>query len=55
MPCLGNHEIEFDNGSQGYASYLTRYLLPDNGVPGFSGNWYSFRVGAALFISLDAA
>ena len=54
MPCLGNHEIEFDNGAQGYASYLTRYLLPDNGVPGFSGNWYSFRVGSALFISLDA-
>jgi Purple acid Phosphatase, N-terminal domain/Calcineurin-like phosphoesterase len=54
MPALGNHEIEFDNGEQGYTSYLTRYRLPDNGVRGFRGNWYSFVVGSALFISLDA-
>jgi alkaline phosphatase D len=54
MPALGNHEIEFDNGPQGYSSYLTRYTLPDNGVSGFGGRWYSFRVGSALFISLDA-
>jgi 3',5'-cyclic AMP phosphodiesterase CpdA len=47
MPCPGNHEIEFDNGPQGFTSYLTRYLLPDNGVPGFRGYWYSFRVGPA--------
>ena len=55
MPCLGNHEVEFDNGPQGYTSYLTRYHLPDNGVPGFGGRWYAFRVGAALFVSLDAS
>jgi hypothetical protein len=54
MPCPGNHEIEFDNGPQGYTSYLTRYLLPDNGVPRFRGHWYSFRIGSALFVSLDA-
>ena len=54
MPCLGNHEVEFDNGSQGFTSYLTRYTLPDNHVPGFAGRWYSFRVGSVLFISLDA-
>jgi hypothetical protein len=54
MPCPGNHEIEFDNGPQGLTSYLTRYTLPDNGVPGFRGRWYSFRVGSALFISLAA-
>jgi 3',5'-cyclic AMP phosphodiesterase CpdA len=54
MPCPGNHEIEFGNGPQGLASYLTRYTLPDNGVPGFRGRWYSFRVGSALFVSLDA-
>jgi hypothetical protein len=54
MPCLGNHEVEFYNGPQGFTSYLTRYTLPENGVPGFRGRWYSFRVGAALFISLDA-
>ncbi len=54
MPCPGNHEVEFDNGPQGFTSYLTRYLLPDNGVPGFRGRWYAFRVGAVLFVSLDA-
>jgi hypothetical protein len=54
MPCLGNHEVEFDNGPQGFTSYLTRYTLPENHVPGFRGHWYSFRVGSALFISLDA-
>jgi hypothetical protein len=37
MPCPGNHEVEFDNGPQGYTSYLTRYLLPDNGIPAFRG------------------
>jgi len=54
MPCPGNHEIEFYNGPQGLTSYLTRYQLPDNGVPGFRGHWYSFRIGSAVFISLDA-
>jgi Purple acid Phosphatase, N-terminal domain/Calcineurin-like phosphoesterase len=54
MPCPGNHEIEFGNGPQGLTSYLTRYTLPDNGVRGFRGRWYSFRVGSALFISLAA-
>ncbi len=32
MPCPGNHEVEFDNGPQGFTSYLTPYLLPDNGT-----------------------
>ena len=54
MPCPGNHEVEFNNGPQGFASYLTRYTLPDNRVPGFGGRWYSFRVGSVLFVSLDA-
>ncbi len=54
MPCLGNHEVEFDNGPQGFTSYLTRYTLPDNDVPGFGGRWYSFRTGSVLFVSLDA-
>jgi Calcineurin-like phosphoesterase/Purple acid Phosphatase, N-terminal domain len=53
MPCPGNHEIEFNNGDQGFTSYLTRYTLPDNGTP-FRGRWYSFRVGSAVFISLSA-
>jgi hypothetical protein len=54
MPCPGNHEVEFTNGPQGFTSYLTRYLLPDNLMPGFRGRWYSFKVGSALFVSLDA-
>ena len=54
MPAPGNHEVEFNNGPQGFTSYLTRYRLPDNGVPGFRGRWYSFRVGSVLFVSLDA-
>jgi hypothetical protein len=53
MPCPGNHEIEFENGPQGFTSYLTRYSLPSNGTK-FPGRWYSFRVGTALFISLQA-
>jgi len=53
MPCLGNHECEFNNGAQGFTSYLSRYALPENGTP-FPGRWYSFRVGPVLFISLDA-
>jgi hypothetical protein len=55
MPCPGNHELEFYESQDGYASYLTRYTLPDNGLPQFSGRWYSFRVGSVLFISLDAS
>jgi hypothetical protein len=53
MPCPGNHEIEFNNGPQGFNSYLTRYTLPNNGTR-FSGLWYQFKIGSALFISLSA-
>jgi hypothetical protein len=53
MPCPGNHEIEFCNGSQGLNSYLTRYSLPSNGTE-YPGRWYSFQVGSALFVSLSA-
>ncbi|CAB3796286.1 hypothetical protein LMG28614_04338 [Paraburkholderia ultramafica] len=53
MPCPGNHELEFNNGEQGLASYLSRYTLPDNHSR-FQGRWYSFRVSSVLFISLDA-
>jgi hypothetical protein len=54
MPCPGNHEIEFTNGPQGLASYLTRYQLPDNGLPRWRGHWYAFRAGSVLVVSLDA-
>jgi hypothetical protein len=52
MPCPANHEIEFYTGPQGLGSYLSRFLLPDNGTS-FPGHWYSFRVGSVFFISLD--
>lgn len=54
MPAPGNHEIEFGNGPQGFASYLARYTLPSNGIPPFEGRWYSFQVGSVLFVSLSA-
>jgi len=53
MPCPGNHEIEFGNGSDGMNAYLTRFTLPANGTA-FPGRWYQFQVGSALFISLHA-
>lgn len=53
MPCPGNHELEFNNGKEGLASYLTRYMLPDSGTR-FPGCWYSFQVGSVFFVSLDA-
>jgi Calcineurin-like phosphoesterase/Purple acid Phosphatase, N-terminal domain/TAT (twin-arginine translocation) pathway signal sequence len=56
MTALGNHESEWANGPLGYASYHTRFDPPDNGsrVRGWQGNWYTFQVGSALFVSLDA-
>lgn len=54
MPALGNHENESGNGPQGFASYLTRFALPDNGSRAFRGNWYAFTAGSVRVISLDA-
>ena len=47
------------NGPYGYGHYLSRFLLPDNGVTNYDGNqlrgnFYSFQVGTVLFVSLDA-
>ncbi|HEY2287426.1 MAG TPA: metallophosphoesterase family protein [Streptosporangiaceae bacterium] len=47
------------NGPYGYGHYLSRFLLPDNGVTNWDGNhlrgnFYSFQVGTVAFISLDA-
>jgi hypothetical protein len=46
------------NGPYGYGHYLSRFLLPDNGVTNWDGNhlrgnFYSFQVGTVKFISLD--
>lgn len=54
MPCLGNHEVEFGNGPQGFDAYLHRFLLPDNGLGDLRGHFYAFQVGSVLFVSLDA-
>jgi hypothetical protein len=54
MPVPGNHETEFNNGPQGFTSYLARYMLPSNECGEFEGRWYSFRVGSVLFVSLSA-
>ncbi|MFE9551974.1 purple acid phosphatase family protein [Streptomyces sp. NPDC006703] len=53
MPAPGNHEVEAGGGELGYASYHTRFDLPDNRTRDFCGNWYSFQVGSVLFLSLD--
>jgi hypothetical protein len=47
------------NGPYGFGHYLSRFLLPDNGVTNWDGNrlrgnFYSFQVGTVTFISLDA-
>jgi len=56
MTALGNHESEWGNGPLGYASYQTRFDLPATGSnrPAWQGNWYSFKVGSAFIVSLDA-
>jgi alkaline phosphatase D len=55
----GGSYPQYANGRFGQASYQTRFTLPDNGTGawgsgGFSGCFYSFRVGSVQFISLDA-
>jgi hypothetical protein len=47
------------NGPYGYGHYLSRFLLPDNGVVNHDGNrlrgnFYAFRVGTVQFVALDA-
>jgi len=47
------------NGPYGYGHYLSRFLLPDNGLVNWDGNrlrgnFYTFQVGTVQFISLDA-
>jgi alkaline phosphatase D len=73
MPAIGNHENELGaagrdgkpsttaywNGPYGNGTYLSRFLLPDNGVRNYDGNhlrgsFYSFQVGTVFFVSLDA-
>jgi Purple acid Phosphatase, N-terminal domain/Calcineurin-like phosphoesterase len=51
----GNHW----NGPYGFGHYLSRFLLPDNGLVNWDGNrlrgnFYAFQVGTVKFIALDA-
>ena len=47
MPCVGNHECYGTalGREQMPELYLKAFGLPDNGVAGFSGQWYAFRAG----------
>jgi hypothetical protein len=53
LPVPGNHGAGTADQEQALASYLARYSLPGNGVQGFEGRWYEFRVGTAAFICLS--
>ena len=49
----GDHGAEPADRERALRSYLARYSLPGNGVPGFEGRWYDFRVGTAAFLCLS--
>ena len=53
LPVAGNHGAEPADQERALRSYLARYSLPGNGVPGFEGRWYAFRVGTAAFLCLS--
>jgi hypothetical protein len=53
LPVPGGHGAEPDARDRALGSYLARYALPGNGVPGFEGRWYEFRIGTAAFLCLS--
>ena len=53
LPVPGEHEAEPAERQRALGSYLARYSLPGNGVTGFEGRWYDFRVGTAAFLCLS--
>jgi hypothetical protein len=53
LPVPGEHGAEPAERDRALGSYLARYSLPGNGVPGFEGRWYDFRVGTAAFLCLS--
>lgn len=53
LPVPGGHELHVGSDEPEVAAFLTRYTLPPNGADGLEGRWYSFRVGAALFVCLS--
>jgi len=53
LPVPGNHGAQAADQEQALACYLSGYALPGNGVPGFEGRWYDFRVGTVAFVCLS--
>jgi Calcineurin-like phosphoesterase len=53
LPVPGGHGAEPDARDRALGSYLARYSLPGNGMPGFEGRWYDFRIGTAAFLCLS--
>jgi hypothetical protein len=53
LPVPGGHELQPGSGGPEVAAFLARYALPPNGTGGLEGRWYSFRVGAVLFVCLS--
>ena len=53
LPVPSSHGAEPADRERALRSYLARYSLPGNGVPGFEGRWYAFRVGTAAFLCLS--
>ncbi|HZU72068.1 MAG TPA: metallophosphoesterase family protein [Acidimicrobiales bacterium] len=53
MAAAGNHENETGNGPNGYASFLTRFWVPDNGLGELAGYFYAFTVGSVRFVVLQ--
>jgi hypothetical protein len=53
LPVPGDHGAESADRERALASYLARYSLPGNGMPGFEGRWYQFRVGTVAFLCLS--
>ena len=52
LPVPGGHGDGPAERERALGAYLARYALPGNGVPGFEGRWYGFRVGTAAFLCL---
>jgi hypothetical protein len=52
MPLVGNHEMEYGYGEQGYDGLYTRYELPGSGVAG-APLTYAFTYGNVGFVALD--
>jgi hypothetical protein len=51
FPCLGNHDVEGDQGK----SYLANHVLPESGVTApDQGRYYSYDWADAHFVSLDS-